>query len=794
MKFFVKKRAAAVLLCLVSLAMILAACGGGNTGPGGGGDRGSGGADGMRLNHSMIEAYAYLPEFVDLEGVADRVQGTALHEGRLYFYYTAWPVFPVDFDWGAVDWDTWVDPAPSLAVHSVNLDGSDHQRVELHPTLDSFNNIASFQITPAGGYRMLIIDSSWDGMRSRTSAYFLEFDAQGNEILQTEVEGLVPPSADWFHIDRSLFLSDGSLLLSISGDRGNQLAWLSPEGEVQGSIEDVNWIQAMVEATDGRVFIVMPADQDGTEVRELDFATGAWGESYSITLRNVRDMMLARPGDEFDFLVDDGMHLFGYDIETGERTLILNWIEAGIASDWGYHVSFAEDGRIVVLSSEWSRTGTATGPETELSVLSRVSRADLPERNVITLGSFWLGWEVRHAIVQFNRENMHYQIQVRDYSMYNSPDNWNAGQTRFLAEMAAGMGPDLVFGSTHDVGVLLDRGLLHDLYSFIDADPVLSRSDFFQNVLEAHETADGSLPILGNAFSVQTFVGMAERLGHIDNWTMAEMLALIETAPEGSQPLGRWMIAEEFLSVMIMISGEEFIDWGQGRVNFDSPEFVHLLEIAALLPQERAEQDWSPHTPWISEEEMVLNGDQILMQTGLWSADSIQLQTALFEDARFLGFPTSEGGAHVVLMQNGFGISTQTQHADGAWEFIRQFLLPGAAPDWMLPLRIDAFEEALERAMEPNGWYNEDGEFEESPRMGFGLANGIMIDIYSMSQEEAALTRQIISEASLVFRTDPRVNEMIAAELLPFLAGDRSAADTARILNNRVQILLDELS
>ena len=67
-----------------------------------------------------------------------------------------------------------------------------------------------------------------------------------------------------------------------------------------------------------------------------------------------------------------------------------------------------------------------------------------------------------------------------------------------------------------------------------------------------------------------------------------------------------------------------------------------------------------------------------------------------------------------------------------------------------------------------------------------------MISLYAMTEAEAYSLRTIVESATLMGRFDETVMEMVAEELLPFLAGDRSAADTARILNNRIQTYLSE--
>lgn len=67
-----------------------------------------------------------------------------------------------------------------------------------------------------------------------------------------------------------------------------------------------------------------------------------------------------------------------------------------------------------------------------------------------------------------------------------------------------------------------------------------------------------------------------------------------------------------------------------------------------------------------------------------------------------------------------------------------------------------------------------------------------MVSLYAMTAAEANSLRTIVESANRMGRFDETVMDMVTEELLPFLAGDRSAADTARILQNRIQTYMNE--
>ena len=83
------------------------------------------------------------------------------------------------------------------------------------------------------------------------------------------------------------------------------------------------------------------------------------------------------------------------------------------------------------------------------------------------------------------------------------------------------------------------------------------------------------------------------------------------------------------------------------------------------------------------------------------------------------------------------------------------------------------------------------------PAIFFGQSTlerfGVEIELYAMTVEEAAYMREIIDNMSYINFEQAKIFAEISSEVTtPFFLGTQSAADTARILQNRVQRVLDE--
>jgi len=776
MKSSMKKRIGTLsALALVFLLVLgLAACGGGARAE-----------RSFNVNDAIISEYAYVPTFINLPAV-DHIHGSMAHGDRVLFYFVRHPQMEIE---GEIDWDTFTPDPPDIVIVNVRADGTDQREIVIPGTSESVN-VQGLHVTDEGHMAMIIENRTWGERGSETIVIYAVYDMDGNRILHQELAGV--GTGDWFQVDHALFTNEGNIVLSGWADMGMVIYLIDGSGVLIDQIE-ADWMRGLTQTRDGRV-MVLTSEMDGNRhvevMREIDFETGDFGETFPGTVPNVRNLFPAGSDDPFDFIIDDGSHLLGYDMASGERTLLLNWIESELAADWGYHVGFLEDGRISVLTHEWRDRDDV---RTELMVLTRVPRAELPEREIITLGGMWLHGEVRSQVVAFNRASQTYRIQVKDYAMYSTPDNWQGGLMRFTAELASGQGPDIVWGSPTDLGALLNQGMLVDLYGFIDADPELSRSDFFQNILGVLETPEGELPMIANSFSLQTMLGRAADVAHIQNWTIGEMLTLLEQMEDPTALLGQWVTAENFLRIMLMMD-QDFINWAEGSANLNSAEFIHLLEIAARLPQDSDLEEMMQSNDFRAHEssfERMRRGAQLLDMAGIWQTHDIQMYMAALEDIRVLGVPTREGGAHLVSVNQGMGINRGSEHQDVAWDFVRRFLLPDSRVEWSFPLRIDQYDERIAEAMTPQFWYDEDGEPVEQSQGGIGVGD-FMIEIYALTQAEADILRSIVEEASLLGQFNEQVMEMVQEEIPPFLAGDRSAADTARILQNRVQTFLNE--
>ena len=725
------------------------------------------------INDTIIEHYVYLPEFLNMAHVTELLHGAILHEGRIYYYYVR---------------GTNADSEPTIVVASMLTDGTMVSQTEI-PGIGTFLDISALHITEEENLALILTSTEWTEQGSDTVVLYLEYSIQGVEIINRELPGLVPQDNNLFYIKQALFTENGNLALLASTDNGSIVYLLDEQFSLRGQME-VGLASAISQTQDGRV-IVAVTDSDvseSTSLRKIDFAIGDWGEIYPVSMVNIRDMHPAQDGDSFDLYIDDGIYLFGYNIAAGERIPLLNWTETGVGLGAAPHLNFLDDGRFSLLVNGNFRTD-AGNPHTEHIILTRTARNDLPERATITLGGFSIPRDILEQVATFNRTNQTHQIQVKDYIIYSTDEDFFAGEFRFLADVISGQTPDILMGQLVGFNTLTERGMLVDLYPLIDADPILERSDFLPNILLAMESSDGSLPMLSNSFTLQTIIGMADAVGDVQSWTFADMAELLERTTDERIAfiLGEWMTAETLLNMALTYS--DFINRAESSVDLNNDEFIHLLELSTRLPNAWTVPTGEP----ISSVTRMQRGEQLLDLVSIENIFTYQMYAAkLGDDIVSLGMPTQAGGVHVIHM-SGFAISTTSTHQDAAWGFIRQFLMPDIddmSIELTIPLRIDLYEEMLAAARTPRFIIDADGnKVEERIAMGMG---DFIVTIYPLTEIEEMGFRAIAEGSCILRRLDETLMEMVREETLPFFAGNRSASDTARILQNRIQTYLSE--
>ena len=156
-----------------------------------------------------------------------------------------------------------------------------------------------------------------------------------------------------------------------------------------------------------------------------------------------------------------------------------------------------------------------------------------------------------------------------------------------------------------------------------------------------------------------------------------------------------------------------------------------------------------------------------------------------------MGYPTNTGNGSAIWDSDMFLINSTSENKDGAWKFIKCFLMPQyyelqletkLGMDCQTPSRIDMYDMFFEDWMttvESGVGKNEYG--------GYGL----MLQ-EPVTQEDKDCMTQLIENANLSQIWNIAIENIVSEEAAPYFLGQKSVEEVMEIIQSRVQLYVDE--
>lgn len=176
------------------------------------------------------------------------------------------------------------------------------------------------------------------------------------------------------------------------------------------------------------------------------------------------------------------------------------------------------------------------------------------------------------------------------------------------------------------------------------------------------------------------------------------------------------------------------------------------------------------------------------------------MQGMFGEKIAYVGFPNSERSGNLIYPTGGsMGISARSKHKDGAFEFMQTLLseeyqmsLVSGHGGWGFPVKKSALEAQFEKDMTPEYYTDENGNQVEEMKTSWGY-DDFNIDIYAAKEDEIAQVRELIGSANrLAGSVNQQLVNIVTEETEAFFKGQKSAEDTAGVIQNRIQIYVSE--
>ncbi|MCM1101680.1 MAG: extracellular solute-binding protein [Clostridium sp.] len=810
-------------LALVStLLMGLCAC---NRGSGDGGGGLLGGGNKKNPNGELAKQYVYrLTEF-DLESVQEKgsdnwVQSLMASNGRVYLVMESYNYATENSD------DAYV-----YRLLSMKEDGSDLKEVRLQASMEQpgeevpsseaqpdtegdeaydpygpgrdvyeNTNISQVQVTGNGfvGMKNYYFRDYSDPENSvyENKTYLCAWDKDGNMLRETEIE-MLSDEDTWHYVAGYVAESDGSAILLIGGDDCGRLSV-----DAGGNVSDLEPVQGLdmyfensascAPMADGQLFLTYYGE-DWTKMYGIVYnprsnVTGAEIQFSDTLAYNMGSFEMDKNGD---LIYGTGQGVFKYHPGDEEGTQLMSFINSDMYLNSLPYLLPIDDDHFIGMYNEYDEetyNSTVKG-----GLFTRVDPSEIPDKSVLVLGGEYIGGDIEKRVIEFNKSSDTHRIVIKDYSSYNSYEDYEAGYTQLNNDIISGNMPDILIVDGYNMPVenYIAKGLLADVGKLLEEDEELSQKEYMDNVFEAYKV-DGTLYQVIPSFNVQTYIGKTSLVGGHEGWSMEEAQQVLSALPGEPKMFGD-MIRSDFFYNMMRFCGSDFVDVSTGVCNFDSDSFIELLEFAKDLPQEMPEDYYEGD--WYTTYESQFREDRTLLSSAYISSVQDMVYTingSFGEDVSYVGFPTSGGDGSVINVSTSYALSASSPNLETAWEFVRFYYTDEYQDtlEWQLPITKKRFDELAEKATKKPTYEDGDGNIVEEDYTNWINGESIVID--PLTEEQLNKLKNFIGSVTKRAYYNDDISNIISEETEAFFQGQKSAKDVASIIQRRAQVYVDE--
>ena len=641
------------------------------------------------------------------------------------------------------------------AIYTLHYNfGSNNFALELRRDQEVLFCSATLKTAAVGSLGIWIVSDSADYSQTTESQYqLIRLDKDGQEVfhrdLAQDLAGSYPIKLQTYKDDSLLLLledrvlvydADGSLSGSIPLEEGMGLDLIcGGDGSSYAALykEDADVSGQNTTETNYLAVRLDPERQTAENVME-------YGEDYRICDGNKEYL--------FTFLNEEG--LYGVVSPQDAMSTIAIWTELGADFYSPGTIAWLEDGSFVVTDSTMTALFRPGDPN------------EVKRKKLLTMAQFSPHSSFQKTVKDFNMSSSEYVLKMIDYSQGGECSATEALQALNM-DLVAGNAPDLLDLTDISQSYFAEKGILEDLSSYLEQDPDIGPDDF---ILFDKLKEDERLYCVTSSYYVETAAGLSSLF---DKDTGVSLDEYLDLQSRFSGDIMYNVTRESFLRSQLYRYTTYSVDWDAGTCDFESEEFLKILNSIQKIrenpaPENSFEVDITPPGQRLKNHSLILSACFVDKVTSL-----ARLEAETGEPLCFVGFPTPDGkGGTRLLPRNLIGMCSLGQK-DDAWSFIK-YVLTQDAENWKdsgIPSPRKLLEDQIGKALSPA----QDGE-EKLP----------------FTQADAEKLYAFLDTAVYYGTPAEEVMRIVMEEAAPYLAGDKSAEETAHVIQSRVSLLAAE--
>lgn len=355
--------------------------------------------------------------------------------------------------------------------------------------------------------------------------------------------------------------------------------------------------------------------------------------------------------------------------------------------------------------------------------------------------------------------------------------------------------------------------LFVDMYGLIDSDPTISRGDFVDGFLEGLDY-NGRLLSITPGFNIQTIAVKDKFLSGLTSWTLPQMTAVFDSLPDSTHILPGMDYHVTMTGLFLSCADyDSFVNYENAECSFTDQRFIDMMNYVRDNHLGRTYQEWLDYAN--NGEVSDWEYSYVYYRNDMYLMDTEQINTAgtlrrlvkgtFNEPCTLIGNAVANegdfGSFAVPSDEYNFAIMARSKSIDAAWDFIRtQFLSEEYYHSWYGKRDFPVIEQYLEEQIQSQKEHSVPTEAEIAegvdPNLDYvwldtEFTQKEYYDVFT--DEECAEYGAFIREcAKHVSKYDPTLYNILSEELMPFFEGERTADETAEIIQSRISIYLSE--
>lgn len=670
---------------------------------------------------------------------------------------------------------------------------------------------AAVAITPD-----IAIDSGFadNGVSDNSNVYYLvKVDAEGNIVSETDITADIMVTDEegntYLSYINNMLFSGGKLLFGVERMiKVYNVDTVTKEAEYK--ITD-QYIDNLYVGASGTVYYIVWGD-GGQELFKFDPNTGKSEKTEFTGIEQLYNYQFSPGSNGYEFTLTSESGVFGYNPGDNAPTELCSYTNSDLDMTSGNASSpiFLDDGRILLCFYDYESS------QNDILMLSKVDPSTVKEKYVITVGGRYIDYQIKRALLKFNRTSDEYKVVFKDYSKYdNESNNYNGAYEALDKDiLSKNDAPDIIFVDSYgmDYKSYISKGVFANLEKFMEADESFNKDDYLANVFEASKI-NGHLYTIVPTVNFMTLAGKKSIFGDRTHWTMKEFLEMHRSLGEGEQMLSE-PTRDSYGSIMLMIAENEFID-ENGNCSFDNENFKDILAYIKDLPADyQAYQDkWQDNNYWNEQQLSYSKGTTKLYTAYISNFDMIpELENYMGEEVSLIGFPTaSEDASGVIIQLNAeLAVNANSKVTAGCWEVLKYLLSDEyqnqfsgdrsgnsgsyGGDSYTFPIKKSIVEKKMKNDLLPQYYteYDENGNETQVEQPRYTWIGDTKVEKRKSTEEDVARLYEMVNSANFFARENKDVNEIILSEAEPYFDNQKSVDEVVGIINSRVRLYVSQ--